>query len=178
MPEVTDSGGMQPMLDRLEAVYRDVVRPRMQGLPVYNTALRVEALGFRPREGHCSGVLITPWCMNLLLLPFDGDGDGWPGRAPGTRVDVVFPAGSYRLTLALPVGAPPHLSLTLFTTVLGFSDQDTARQVANEVLTRLYQAAAEGESAGPESAGLDRTGFRRPLSRRDLLRGRWVSTSS
>jgi len=53
MPEVTDSGGMQPMLDRLEAVYRDVVRPRMQGLPVYNAALRVEALVLR--QGYIDG---------------------------------------------------------------------------------------------------------------------------
>jgi hypothetical protein len=42
------------------------------------------------------------------------------------------------------------------------------------VLLRLYQAEADGEYADPVSAELDRAGFRRPLSRRDLLRGRWA----
>jgi [NiFe] hydrogenase assembly HybE family chaperone len=163
---------MQPMLDTLEAVYRDTVQPRMRQLPVYNAALQVEARGFRTRDGHCSGVLITPWCMNLLLLPVDGD--SWDGLAPGTRVEVAFPAGTYRFTLSLPAGTSPHMSLTLFTTVLDFPDQHTARQVADEVLLRLYQAEADGEYADPVSAELDRAGFRRPLSRRDLLRGRWA----
>ena len=163
---------MQPILDTLEAVYRDTVQPRMRELPVYNAMLQVEARGFGPRDGHCSGILITPWCMNLVLLP--GEGDRWSGLAPGSRVEVVFPAATYTLTLSLPAGMQPHLSLALFTTVLDFADQDTAQQVADEVLQLLYQAEAQGQYADPVSAELDRAGSRRPLSRRDLLRGRWV----
>jgi [NiFe] hydrogenase assembly HybE family chaperone len=161
---------MQSILATLEAVYRDTVQVRMQELPVYNPALRVEARGFKVRDGHCSGVLITPWCMNLLLLPVGGD--SWAGLTPGAQVEVAFPSGTYRLTLSLPAGTAPHLSLTLFTTVLDFADQETAQQVADEVLKRLYQAEAAGESADPVSAELDRAGFRRPLSRRELLLGR------
>jgi [NiFe] hydrogenase assembly HybE family chaperone len=163
---------MRSMLATLEAIYRDTVQARMQELPVYNPALRVEAWGFKLRDGHCSGVLITPWCMNLLLLPVDGD--GWTGLAPGAHVEVAFPAGTHRLTLSLPAGTASHLSLTLFTTVLNFADQDTARQVADEVLKRLYQAEAQGECAEPVSAELNRAGFRQPLSRRELLLGRWT----
>jgi len=165
---------MQPMLATLEAVYRDTVQPRMQELPVYNPALRVEARGFRVRDGRRSGVLITPWCMNLLLLPVDGD--SWAGLAPGTQVEVAFPAGTYRMTLSMPAGTASHLSLTLFTTVLDFADQQTAQQVADEVLERLYQAEEEGECADPVSAEIDRAGFRQPLSRRGLLLGRWKRT--
>jgi [NiFe] hydrogenase assembly HybE family chaperone len=110
--------------------------------------------------------------MNLVLLP--GEGDSWTGLAPGSRVEVAFPAATYSLTLSLPTGIQPHLSLTLFTTVLDFPNQDTARQVADEVLKRLYQAEAEAGYAEPVSAELDREGLRRPLSRRDLLHGRWA----
>lgn len=163
---------MQQHLDGLVAVYRDNVQPRMRELPVYNAVLQVEARGFAPRDGHCSGILITPWCMNLVLLP--GEGDRWRGLAPGTRVEVVFPAATYALTLSLPAGMQPHLSLALFTTVLDFADQDTAQQVADEVLRRLYQAEAAGECADPVSAELNRASFRQPLSRRELLLGRWT----
>jgi [NiFe] hydrogenase assembly HybE family chaperone len=163
---------MQQLLDGLVAVYRDNVQPRMRELPVYNAMLQVEARGFAPRDGHCSGILITPWCMNLVLLP--GEGDRWSELAPGSRVEVVFPAATYALTLSLPAGMQPHLSLALFSTVLDFADQDTAQQVADEVLQLLYQADAEDECADPVSAELDRAGSRRPLSRRDLLRGRWL----
>jgi [NiFe] hydrogenase assembly HybE family chaperone len=168
---------MQPIAAILEAVYRDTVQARMQGLPVYNPALRVEAHGFTPRDGHCSGVLITPWCMNLVLLP--GEGDSWTGQAPGSRVEVAFPAATYSMILSLPTGIQPHLSLTLFTTVLDFPNQDTARLVADEVLKRLYQAetGSEARYAEPGSAELDREGLRRPLSRQDLLHGRWAPTS-
>jgi [NiFe] hydrogenase assembly HybE family chaperone len=165
---------MQPLLDRLEAVYRDTVLPRMQELPVFNAALQVEARGFRTRGSHCSGVLITPWCMNLVLLPVDGD--SWVGRAPGSRIEVAFPAGTYRLTLSLPAGGQPHLGLTLFTTVLAFPDQDIAREVADDILQRLYEETSEPEYDGtaPLDARLGRQELRGPLSRRDLLRGRWA----
>ena len=161
---------MFPAVDKLVTAYRDKVQPRMRELPVYNTVLQVEARGFAPRDGRWSGVLITPWCMNLVLLP--GAGDSWSGLAPGSRVEVTFPAATYALTLSLPMGVQPHLSLTLFTTVLDFPEQDTAREVADEVLKRLYQADAQGEYAAPMSAELERAWSRRPLSRRDLLRGR------
>jgi [NiFe] hydrogenase assembly HybE family chaperone len=165
---------MQPLVDTLEAVYRDTVLPRMQDLPVFNAALQVEARGFRMRGSHCSGVLITPWCMNLVLLPVDGE--RWGGRAPGSRIEVAFPAGTYQLTLSLPAGGEPHLGLTLFTTVLACPDQGTAREVADDILRRLYEetSAPEYEGAAPLNARLDRQELRRPLSRRDLLHGRWA----
>ena len=52
--------------------YRRVETERMQGLPLLNPALRVEAVGFRLAEEDASvaeGVLITPWFMSLLRLP-------------------------------------------------------------------------------------------------------------
>jgi len=169
---------MLPGFDRLETVYRDVIQPRMLALPMYNAALQVEASGFGLRGEHCSGVLITPWCMNLVLLPVDGD--TWTELAPGSRVEVVFPAGTYLMTLSLPADTQPHLVLTLFTTVLAVPDQDTARRVADEVLQRLYQKsdAPEYDGVDPLHAQLAREETHAPLSRRDLLRGEWRSRDS
>ena len=41
----------------------------MAGVPMLNPALRVQAVGFRHWQSHWLGVLVTPWFMNLMLLP-------------------------------------------------------------------------------------------------------------
>ena len=150
---------MQQMIDRLSAVYRELILPRMQDLPVYNPHLSVETRGFMSRDNHFSGILFTPWCMNLVLLP--ADGADWEHLPPGSAVEIDFPAGTQRMVLSLTEDIPAHLSLPLFTTVEGFSDQDMAREVADEILLRLYRPGDVQES--PD---------RPRMSRRDLLRGR------
>ncbi len=161
---------MYPAVDKLVTAYRDTVQPRMCGLPMYNAALRVEAVGFAPYDGCLCGVLVTPWFMNLVLLP--GEGDDWSGLATGKMVKVIFPAGDYRFTLSVPKGIDAHLSLPLFTTVQAIDDQDMACAVAAGVLQRLYRETGEPVQADPVEAGLDNSGLQRPLSRRELLRVR------
>jgi len=166
---------MFPAVDKLLTAYRDKVEPRMCGLPMYNMALRVEAVGFGLHEGRPCGVLVTPWCMNLIVLA--GADDDWSGLTSGDSVKVSFPAGDYAFTLSVPEGIEAHLSLPLFTTVQDITDQDMACEIAGEVLRRLRQVDAKDEyadavSVDSVSAGLDCAASRPPLSRRDLLRGR------
>ncbi|MFM2329478.1 MAG: hypothetical protein RLZZ494_1581 [Pseudomonadota bacterium] len=64
---------------RLEQHFRQIAEERMRGVPLLHPGLTVQALGFElhaptPDEGEgapawASGVLITPWFMNLLRLP-------------------------------------------------------------------------------------------------------------
>ncbi|HFD80430.1 MAG TPA: [NiFe]-hydrogenase assembly, chaperone, HybE [Gammaproteobacteria bacterium] len=157
-------------VDRLVAAYRDIAMTRMQGLPICNPALEVEAIGFGRRAQHRVGVLLTPWFMNLVLLPEGGD--AWREAAIGSKIECRLPAGEYELTLSDVEGAGVHLSTPLFSTVQDFPDQETARRVALEVLERLYEADGRPAAAGPVERELAREGLQRPLSRRDLLRGR------
>lgn len=147
-------------LDSLLTHYRRIAAARMRGLPLYNDRLRVEAVGFAPWQGGRLGVLITPWTMNLILLPAEG------ARVPaaGGTQGVVLPGGAYRFQANAGAG-PPHLSLALFTTVTAFPDQATARAVALETLARLFTPA--GPEGGPPP-GLEHA-LQRPLSRRALL---------
>lgn len=164
---------MDSVIDRLVTVYRDKVQPRMRSLPLYNTALSVEAVGFEAFEGRLCGVLVTPWCMNLVLLP--GEDDDWTRLAPGKKIKAVFPAGEYLCMLSRVEGIAPHLSLPLFTTVQGFTDQETACQVAREVLRQLHQDTTKPVQVDPVDSKLERSGLQRPLSRRGLLRGWFAS---
>jgi len=155
-------------IEQLADAYRNKVQPRMRDLPVYNAALKVETVGFSLYEGRLCAVLITPWCMNLLLLP--GLDDDWSALTPGKTVEVSFPAGEYSFTLSLTQDIMPHLSLPLFTTVLDFEDQDMARDVASEVLRSLFQETTDKACANPLATELNNK-QKRALSRRDFLRG-------
>ncbi len=158
-------------MNNLVAVYRDIVRPRMTGLPMYNAVLKAEAVGFRPHDGRLCGVLVTPWFMNLVLLP--GKHDEWSGLASGTTFKVAFPSGEYPCMLSTPDDIAPHLSLPLFTTVKGFADQEAACRVARELLLNLYLRTTKPAWAAPIDVERNSSGLRRRLSRRMLLRS-WL----
>ena len=58
----------------------------MAGLPLLNEALSVEVVGFLEWRGMHLGVLVTPWCVNLMALPHrDGT---WqpPDEGPGAAL--------------------------------------------------------------------------------------------
>jgi [NiFe] hydrogenase assembly HybE family chaperone len=119
--------------------YRAISRDKMQGLPICNPALEVEAVGFRALDQHRLGVLITPWFMNLMLLPGD---DTWSCAADGANDTVSLPSERCEFIVSHDETTGTCLSAVLFRTLLDFPDQDTAVAVAKEVLERLFVPAA------------------------------------
>ena len=141
-----------------------IERTRMRGLPILNPALNVEAVGMRRLDEHRVGVLVTPWFMNLVLLPGTDD---WADTDQGERDDCALPSGPIEFTVNQDEELGCYLSAILFRSVSGFADQAMAREVAEEVMTRLWapaETAAESAMDGAEP---------RPhrYSRRDFLRG-------
>lgn len=148
--------------------YRQIAEQRMKGLPFLNPALEVEAVGFRTWEGHQVGVLITPWFMNLVLIPGPEAESRDLGGDKATAWE--FPGGRCDLHVSRPDGQILHLCASLFTSVEGFPDQGTAREVAREVLRNLFTVPADGRSnADQGEAGADAL-LARPVSRRAFLR--------
>ncbi len=139
---------------------------RMEGLGFVNPALAVEAIGFAPRNGLWLGVLLTPWCMNLVAAPCDPR--AWPATAPGAKVRLTFPAGDFEFVGARDDAAGEYLACSLFSPVLEFADQAAARAVAEQALVALLDARTADEQ-GP----LARRAAA-PLSRRELLRGSFL----
>lgn len=180
-----------PAARALEQTFGRIERQRMRGVPVLNPKLRVECVGLRRWRQHPLGVLITPWFMNLVLLP--GDGDDWPGLKVGEKVTRVFPSGAYEFILGDEVGVGRYLSCSLFSPVFQFDSQQTAVATAEAVLAGLmdernredlsmHETTVErlrqgdgGPDSGAEPAsarsGSAATTAQR-VSRRDLLRGR------
>lgn len=140
----------------LEAYYRKVYEERMRGLAVVNPALAVEAVGFRRLDEHEFGALITPWFINLFLLP---GSDRWEGRSQGGRCTIDLPGGRIDFTIAHDEELGTTLSAALFGTVADFPDQALAREVAAETLRLLRQAE-------PVNRPADRAGTRPRPTRR------------
>jgi [NiFe] hydrogenase assembly HybE family chaperone len=129
----------------LEDFYRLVQAERMQGIPLLNAALCVEAVGFEwsatDEEPVAEGVLITPWFMSLVRLPALAlPHGGQVGRS------FVRDFGSERFDF---IGAHDpaigyHETCALFSPMGGFATQALASDTAREALalTRPAPAAA------------------------------------
>jgi len=175
----------------LEVHFRRIERERMQGLPLLNTALQVKAVGFRHWQDRCLGVLITPWFMNLMLLP--AEGDDWEELQIGDKQLHQLPSGPYEFILGEEAGIGRYLICSLFSPMFEFADQATAVATAEAVMQgvmdeknrdTLSTCEAEisrqwsgetPEAPEPEAAaavkGLSER-LEQPISRRALLRGR------
>jgi [NiFe] hydrogenase assembly HybE family chaperone len=175
----------------LERHFQQVQQTRMAGVPILNPALRVQAVGFRHTERGCLGVLITPWFINLMLLPCEGD--EWRERAPGSSQTHRFPSGNYTFLHAEEPGIGRYQSCSLLSPVLEIQDQDTAVQVAiaalqaldderfrdldsdtceAEIARRWHAEPATEETPETPPTRTEEPAAPRAISRRELLFGR------
>ncbi|MDJ0750657.1 MAG: [NiFe]-hydrogenase assembly chaperone HybE [Woeseiaceae bacterium] len=144
--------GVPQLVDYYGKVYRD----RIHDLPIINSKLEVEAVGFRKLDEHEFGVLITPWFMNLVLLPGT---DRWQDRTQGTAVGIDLPGAKLDFTVAHDDKLGTILTAALFGTVTSFPGQAMARDVARETLRLLFTSTKDvGRGSG------------RTMSRRELLK--------
>jgi [NiFe] hydrogenase assembly HybE family chaperone len=120
----------------LERAFRAVYEERMQGLPFINPALSVEAVDVQPWNGHWLGVLITPWFMNLMLLP--DNAEAWPTLRPGEKCQEAFPAGVFEFIAGHEDTLGEYLACSLFSPMFEFADHETARLTASAARAALF----------------------------------------
>lgn len=148
--------GLNDRVQQLVDFYRQVQAERMQGIPILNPALSVEAVGFRWAEDAdegaatvAKGVLITPWFMSLVRLPLDlQDHAGRVARKAvrgfgNERFDFIGahdPAVGY------------HEACALFSPMADFRSQAQARETAEAVLAHLWPAPQPAAVAEPVPA--------------------------
>ncbi len=112
----------------------------MRGLPILNPMLEVRAVGFQAFDKHAVGVLITPWFMNLVLLPGTSE---WSEFAQGSVASVAFPGSDIEFNVSHDDDLGTQLSAALFSSVCDFPDQEIAEDIAREILHQLLQPDAE-----------------------------------
>jgi [NiFe] hydrogenase assembly HybE family chaperone len=133
------TGSVASLIQHFEAIYRE----HMQDLPIVNSRLQVEAVGFRDYAGHQLGVLITPWFMNLVLLPAS---TAWADSEQGSTENIAFPSGPIQFTIAHDELLGCYLTAVLFRTTADLPDQDTAREIAAQIMQDLFVDAREQRS--------------------------------
>ncbi|HEY2190006.1 MAG TPA: [NiFe]-hydrogenase assembly chaperone HybE [Caldimonas sp.] len=161
---------------RLTAAFREVAK-RMQGLGFVNPALEVEAVGFAPWQGHWLGVMVTPWFMNLVLLPRDLD--QWQPLPMGGKRKLRFPAGVYEFIGAADAAIGEHQTCSLFSPMHEFESHAAARLVAQLAREALFDGANAEAAEYPKAElapathakGRDDVGAGAAVSKRDFLRG-------
>ncbi len=175
---------------QVEATWRRIHKERMRDLPLLNPRVGIHAVGLRPWEDGLLGVLVTPWCMNLLSLP-DAEND-WSDKPVLSQETLSFPSGRYTFIVGEEAGFGKYRICSLFSPMFEFADDraalDTAEAVMRELLREENHEAPEidaqdiaarwyGEetpatepSPVPPSETLEDR-LQRPVSRRALLRG-------
>ncbi len=169
----TDARAAADPAPRLEATFTRIWRTRMAGLPFLNPALRVEAVGFRPWQGEWLGVLVTPWSINVVLMPGEG---AWPRLHIGEERIVAMPAGRFRFVAGADDELGEYHACSLFSPALEFADHETARATAEASLAALFDGA---NAPGPDSyRPSDPPPPDQPsaVSKRDFLRGRFAGS--
>ncbi|WP_221797717.1 [NiFe]-hydrogenase assembly chaperone HybE [Oceanobacter mangrovi] len=125
-----------PASEQIEQLYHQAAE-RMRFLSLYHEPLSVELLGWQALPAANSpdqigdeigvGVLVTPWCMNLLAAGMSEGrvGDNWLLELPG---------GNFELTLAHDEQLGFYASGSLVSMMQQFDSMDAARAFAWQAL--------------------------------------------
>ena len=137
--------------------------------PPVNAALSCRALGFARYRGDWLGVVITPWFVDLYLLP--GGGELWGDIPSGQCRYVELPRGTVPFTAAddPQIGSYQHSPLISPVSVL--PDMAAAMKLANDVLSGIFGELARPLPVSPAPQGAsDQGGSPGLTSRRGFLR--------
>lgn len=122
----------------VEAAFQRIYVEHMSDVPIVNPALQVQALDFILWQGNWLGVLITPWCINLLLLP--GPNGNWQSVSGNHRRFHHFPSGNYAFLGGTEAEIGEYQSCSLISPMGQFPDQESVRAVAEEVIKNMLKA--------------------------------------
>jgi [NiFe] hydrogenase assembly HybE family chaperone len=122
---------------QLEASFRSVAQQRLAGVPVLHPGLRVQALGFVVDEDVATGILLTPWFMNLVRLPLAGQ----PMLAPGHKAARAVGTREFEFIGGHEAALGAYEAASLFSPMFEFADQAAAVATATAVLEQLRPQA-------------------------------------
>lgn len=144
-PALLIEAAIRERTNALEADFTEIWNGKMRDVPMVNPTLHVKAIGFRMvEEGRILGVLLSPWFMNLILLP--AEGEDWSDLTPGAKEVLVFPSGAYEFTHNTREMVGGYKACSLFSAMGDFRSQQQAVDVARAVMGALYDAENQAET--------------------------------
>ena len=178
-PQSEEPGAPNPA-QRLERGFNRIWQTRMQGLPMLHPRVHVQAVGFHKWKYFWLGIIVTPWCMNVILAK--GQPSKWKSIPEGRRLHYPFPAGIYDFISVKDRILGEYQMCSLMSPLEEVvSDHDMAVEIAKAALEELMKPEQEPELGEPIPAiqpEVDpetiekavETAINRPISRRSFLR--------
>ena len=181
---------------QLESQFELIQLERMADVPVINNRLKVQAVGFRRWNGRVLGVLVTPWFMNLILLP--GQDDDWREIRTGSKQSFLFDAGQFEFVTGRESGIGVYMCCSLFSPMFEFESHAAAVETAEAAIEAIFDDAniekftsheleekSEEKSYRTELlegaqvvAEVTHKNLDQPISRRDLLRASFLRSQN
>ena len=149
--------------DAVEEAFFRIQREQMADVPILNPALSVEAVDFQRWQGHWLGIVVTPWCMSMLLVP--GSTENWVSTGENRRRFVKFPAGDFAFLGSAEAELGEYQSCPLFSPMGQFPSQSEATLTAKASLVALLSPPQTAPKAGEAK----KTSTEPSLSRRRFL---------
>lgn len=120
----------------LQRAFERIAHARMADMPLNNPRLEVATVHFRANDetDFALGVLVTPWCMNLLRLPLR---DGLPVLGVGSTATRDIGARRFDFIGAHEPDVGAFEACSLFSPMFEFADQAAAVATAKEALKEL-----------------------------------------
>ncbi len=144
----------------LQSRFRAIAAGPMRDLPLNHPALPVEVIGFEPDPADTAwavGVLLTPWCMNLVRLPLHVH---VATLRVGHHASRAIGDGEVAFIGAHDEALGGYETCSLFSPMQAFVDATAARDTAREVLAQLRRPAVPARAVATERpAAPSRRGF-------------------
>lgn len=145
-PDAPESPLARDLADKpkqLVESFRQVFNTKMRDTPFSNNSLSVEAVGFRIWENRIVGILLMPWCMNIVVLP--AADEDWSQIRIGTKRTFAFPSGIYEFIFNNRPPAGSYFACSLFSSMAEFASQLQATDVARAAIAGLFDEGNRDE---------------------------------
>lgn len=155
-------------ITRLVQRFTHIGKTAMRDLPIYNHNLEVEALSFQLTDDGWLGVLITPWFINVILLPEQKSVATVP---LGDKVNHELASGEHVFSVGEDDELGRYDFITLASPTLNFKSQQAAREAAEKALAKLLTPPEQYQEHIPEQAVEFVSPEQKGKQRREFLRG-------
>jgi [NiFe] hydrogenase assembly HybE family chaperone len=145
--------------DAVEEAFFRIQRECMADVPILNPALSVEAIDFQRWQGHWLGIVVTPWCMSVLLVP--GCTDNWISTGENRRRFITFPAGNFAFLGSDEAELGEYQSCSLFSPMERFATQSQASMTARASMVGLLTPVKPTEAAAKPERNADQPSLSR-----------------
>ncbi|MGE4280809.1 MAG: [NiFe]-hydrogenase assembly chaperone HybE [Magnetospirillum sp.] len=139
-------------VNQLADVFTRIGDERMKDIGLYNHALKVEVVGFRPwqtedGQNWIAGILVTPWFMNFMLLPKH------PEQLAGTEAAqkrrVQMPCGEVVFTIGEVEEIGMYMAASLYSPMGRFDVHEMAVSTAWAAVDKYFKVPEVEEPGGP-----------------------------